>query len=235
MQSPWELGFIHRAKAYQTLNLKKYNNLASNGYGFGLNSGGSAYSDGDANILDQIKMTSNTTTLGKINVNSDNLSVLRALFDNIKLGSDLKSNPDPGVIGYYGTTTITPANANTIADSIRTANGSQGTGTPFYTRASVVNPIPYLSTTTLGSYSRTTDAKQEELIGKFINLAKAETPDQYIVIAVGEAIRDVANTGTYEPNVDEILASQKILAIIKHKFDPTTNQFYVVRMMYLSE
>lgn len=249
MKSPWELGFIHRAKAFQTLNLKKYNANPVFGYGFGPSAGGDTYSYGDANILDQIKMTANTSTKGKINVNSDNQSVLRTLFDNIKLGSNLKTNPDPGVIGSTGTATITPAVASTIADSIRTANGTQGSGmTPFFTRASIVNAIPYLSTTDLGlGYLRTTDTQQEELIGKFINLTKAESPNNYTIIAVGEAIRDLGGVtiytpdgqtittikGQFNPNADEILASQKIMALIQ--LDPVTKKFTTLRMIYLSD
>lgn len=255
MKSPWELGFIHRAKAFQTLNLKKYNSLSSNEYGFGPNSGGGPYSDGDANILDQIKMTSNTTTLGKINLNSDNKSVLRALFDNICVGCNIKENGD---VDTGGATRITVTQADSpIAYDVTVANGSAGTSAtsaPFLTRAQIVNSIPYLSVDDASKLIlfRNTKAKQDELIGKFINLTKAESPDQYIVIAVGEAIRDVGGTqfdregnsipltttGFYEHNADDVLASQKILAIIKRKIDPVTskfNKFYILRMMYLTD
>jgi hypothetical protein len=248
----------------ESFHLKKYNADPAFRYGFGPKAGGDTYSAGDANILDQIKMTANTTTKGKISVNSDNKSVLRTLFDNIKLGSNLKTNPDPGVI--TGTATITPAVANTIVgppttytpNTILSTNGILG-GTPFYTRASIVNAIPYLSTADLGlGYSRTTDAQQEELIGKFINLTKAESPHNYTIIAVGEAIRDIGgvtirkdlnndgdmsdagesiNTtkGTFDPNADEILASQKILALVQIQEISGSKKFVILRMMYLSD
>ena len=233
MKSPWELGFIHRAKAFQTLNLKKYNDTERVSVG----AGGNNYSDGDANILDQIKMTSGTTTLGKININSDNKSVLRTLFDNIKVGSN---KVDPG----SGGTALSVSSADNIANTIISVNGSQGSGTAFPTRASILsNP-----TITNLLITGTTDATKEEIIGKFINLTKAESPEEYTVIAVGEAIRDIGGTrfdmygtalstptdmGTYDLNSDEILASQKILAIIKRNF--TTKKFYIERMMYLSD
>ena len=66
MKSPWELGFIHRGAAFQTINLKKYN-MTEDAYP---DAGGNAYADGDANILDQIKMTANTETYGKVNINT---------------------------------------------------------------------------------------------------------------------------------------------------------------------
>ena len=66
MQSPWELGFIHRGAAWQTINLKAYNMTEDTNP----DAGGNGYSDGDANILDQIKMTANTETYGKVNINS---------------------------------------------------------------------------------------------------------------------------------------------------------------------
>lgn len=240
MKSPWELGFIHRAKAFQTLNLKKYNDNTTNGYGFRWDSGGGAYSDGDVNILDQVKMSSNIETLGKINVNSDNLSVLRILFDHIAVGS---IPDDPGA---STATVLSIDNANAIAHDVKSANGSsQGTGTPFLTRAQIVNRVSSLSDGSVVTQS--TDRKQEETIGKFINLTKADPPDQYTIIAIGEAIRDVGGTrfdkygnaivtptdiGNYEQNSDEILASQKILAIIKRDF--INNRLYIQRMIYLS-
>ncbi len=235
MKSPWELGLIHRAKAFQTLNLKKYNTTE----GVNVGAGGNNYDDGDANILDQVKMTSRTTTLGKINLNSDNQSVLRTLFDNIKIGSS-KDNPGSG-----GTATSVTT-ANTIANNIIAVNGSQGTGTAFTTRANTLNNTTVANLLTTG----TTDATKEEFIGKFINLTKAESPEEYTVIAVGEAIRDIGgtrfdrygkslstptDTSVYDPNADEILASQKILAIIKRDFTTSPSKFYVKRFIYLSD
>ena len=262
MQSPWELGFIHRAKAFQTLNLKKYNNTSTGGVIDG--AGGGNYANGDANILDQIKMTSATYTRGKININSDNQSVLRALFDNIKLGSNLKTNPDPGFFNSgQVNTSITSTQADSpIAYQLTVNNGSKaGTSTkPFLTRAQIADTsrIPCLSiddsklykasdTTHYPYISRTTDAQQEELIGKFINLTKEETPNLYTVIAVGQVIKDVGGVtitdkdgnqtpttyGKFDIGADQILSSQKILAIIKR--NPTTNKFYISRMIYLSE
>lgn len=247
MKSPWELGFIHRAKAFQTLNLKEYN--ADQGFARKSNGtypGGDDYSEnsdaglddgGDAIILDQIKMTSNPTTQGMINVNSDNSSVLRTLFDKIQIGSP---KVDPGL---PGTGEISVAEAESLSSIIFSKNGTSG-GAPFYTRAQIVNDVPGLSNGTYGTQDN--DAKQEELIGKFINLTKAEASNEYTVIAVGQAIKDVngvpksdgttSSYGVYETGIDQILSSQKILAIIKKRIDSDgTVSFYIQDMMYLDQ
>lgn len=243
MQSPWELGFIHRAAAFQTLNLKKYNTV-TDGDGFGPGACAGDYSKGDANILDQIKMTSSSTTQGKINVNSDNKAVLGALFDQIKVGS---SKDDPGV----GGTVINSTKAAALADAVWTANGSDQNnedGTPFYTRAEIANHVAALSDGSV--IAQENDAKQEEIIGKFINLTKTETPNIYTIIAVGQAIKDVkgsmfdkngnqlqspSSLGNYEQNVDEILSSQKIFAHIKRKINSGvgSDTFYIQDLKYL--
>ena len=77
MRSPWELGFIHRGIPFQTINLK-----GAGGYGDAANlpndahkpanfvdwaaSTGTRYVNGDAGILDQIKMTEYNRSYGKI-------------------------------------------------------------------------------------------------------------------------------------------------------------------------
>lgn len=79
MRSLWELGAIHRGKAWQTINLKwaggsaadstfsyqdnKYNNADK------LSQEGISYEQGDGGILDQVKLTSATHSSGKVNVN----------------------------------------------------------------------------------------------------------------------------------------------------------------------
>ncbi|HBM16846.1 MAG TPA: hypothetical protein DD381_10955 [Lentisphaeria bacterium] len=243
MKSPWELGFIHRAKAFQTLNLKKYNE-AADGNGFGPSAGGGTYILGDANILDQVKMTSNSATLGKINLNSDNVSVLRTLFDQIKIGSNIKSSTgnDPA----SGGSAISVSTANTIAQEVLDQNGTTG-GSPFVTRAQIVNEVSELTTQS----GQTTDASKEELIGKFINLTKVETPDLYTIIAVGQTLKDIGpdegtasiyksnqevnvKKGRFDINADEVTSSQKILARVK--YDEThPDSFYIQDIMYLED
>ncbi|MDD5599020.1 MAG: hypothetical protein PHV82_13815, partial [Victivallaceae bacterium] len=89
MESPWELGFIHRGAQWETLNLKKYDTgKAYQTVAIGGNKyipGGGAYSGGDANILDQIKMLSKAKSQRKVDLRTRKNGVLEALFSKIKL------------------------------------------------------------------------------------------------------------------------------------------------------
>ena len=214
MISPWELGFIHRGVAWQTLNLKEYDpnkankfvaaNVPSAAYPYARIPGGGAYSDpvnggGDANILNQIKLgtassAGNLTSNYKININSAYVDsstgkniTLQALLTNIQIGSAASS---PGT----GGTSIT--GINNVVNSIMTKT----TGMDYITRAEVANAMYCAGP---GSYKRAlsegvcgitqnTDARQEELIGKFINLTDVGGKNNYFyVIVVAQAIKDV--------------------------------------------
>ena len=214
MLSPWELGFIHRGVAWQTLNLKEYDpnkankfvaaNVPSAAYPYARIPGGGAYSDtvnggGDANILNQVKIGTasvlgNLTSNCKININSAYVDsstgkniTLQALLTNIKIGSTISS---PGT----GGTSIT--GIDNLVSSIMTKTN----GMDYITRAEVANTMYCAGP---GSYKRAlsesvcgviqdTDAKQEELIGKFINLTDVGGKNNYFyVIVVAQAIKDV--------------------------------------------
>ncbi len=236
MLSPWELGFIHRGKAWQTMNLKKYN--SSEGY----NGGGNSYEDGDANILDQIKMTKNTQTYGKLNINSGINEVLKTLFAQIRVGSNIASTEGPGALKTYDgsqTSYITDNEAKTFADSLIAINGN-GTDSSkqFYTRAEILknNNISNWFT----SFGNT-DALKEEVIGKYINLSTAlrQLPDEFNVIVVAQTIKDLGGTinnkecqtGRYDVGGDLILATQKILATVRR--NPVNDKFYITDLEYV--
>ena len=76
METPLELGAIHRAGKWETINLKKAAEKSSV-YQYDPTTaaadltaeGGFTYADGDAAILDQIKMTERVFSPGKINMN----------------------------------------------------------------------------------------------------------------------------------------------------------------------
>ena len=172
MQSPWELGFIHRGAAFQTINLKVYNSNETIGSG-----GGEDYSYGDANILDQIKMTSGVKTYGKININSKIQEVLTLLFEKINVGSNITSTDGPGVLANELDNTYASALAAEVLN-----NNSTNSGSMFLTRAQIVRGTNGLVNAlsndgtiqgTSINLSRDTDAEQEEIIGKFINLTDA--------------------------------------------------------------
>ncbi len=104
MASPWEIGAIHRGVKWETINLKEYNAVA----GANPLTGGGLYKEsalgskdgGDANILDQIKMTPKVENKQKVNLNLRNddtsgsigYGVLSALFKKIHVGSTSYAN-----------------------------------------------------------------------------------------------------------------------------------------------
>ncbi len=230
MMSPWELGFIHRGAKWQTLNLKKYNGSS------GMSGGGGSYADGDANILDQVKMTSNTETYGKVNLNSKLDQVFLALFQKIRVGSDVGNAEGPGVL-YDSNGDPAAEVDDDVADELATAllnkNGTLG-GSIYYTRSQMLRStdgLDILINNTLG-LDQNSDARQEEIIGKFINLTKAfNTTNIFNVIVVAQAIKDHGTVGAYESGVDNILATQKIIASIQR--DPSTNKLRVIKYQFV--
>jgi len=197
MMSPWELGFIHRGVKWETINLKKYNNDdddlgtpgGTNEFGVSPNMGGRAYDKGDANILDQIKMTHDTNQgYGKVNVRACSVPSLSALLGYINVGSTMVNPSDapgaPGVSLNYN---------NQVMKIANDINGSNKR--PFITRAQIVNATDSSNTLVLsgGLYGLTQnkDALQEEIIGKFINLTKATIADEFTIIAIAQTIKDV--------------------------------------------
>ena len=245
MQSPWELGFIHRGAAWQTINLKAYNMTE----GASPDAGGNGYADGDANVLDQIKMTANTETYGKVNINSTSststphLNIYTALLQDIYLtgtNSTDKSNYDNP--GTQGGTRVNGDIPNNIAVDFVT----NSTTTPYKTRAQILRPTNGVTTLHNGTeIAQTNDAAQEEIIGKFINLTTAGTSNNLTLITVAQTIKDVGDVtvtknGTpiptefnrYDENADAILAEQKILVILVR--DPITFKWQIKKLRYIN-
>jgi hypothetical protein len=191
MQSPWELGFIHRAAKWETINLHEYNSDdddnntegETNEYGARSTFGGMAYSKGDANILDQIKLTDLSQVWGKVNIRAAaNVDIVRALLANIRYGQSPSNwaGAGAGTLDY-----------NT--DVVNFANAIYGSSErPFLTRAKAAD-VDKLSD---GSeFTQNTDALKEEIIGKFINLTKTALAEEFTVIVLAQAIKDVGATG----------------------------------------
>ncbi len=199
MRSPWELGFIHRGAKWQTLNLKAYNTTLA----IGPVSGGSTpYASGDANILDQIKMTDEPKSPVKVNIATSRTDVLQALFHNIKINTGLVIPPAPPVVyksypypsGQSGEAdipgavpTVTDANTIGLSGTAIAINPSGATGaeklaidvagTTKNTSATAWKTraaVANVSQLTNGTcgVTQASDATKEELIGKFINLTK---------------------------------------------------------------
>ena len=255
MKSPWELGAIHRGKKWQTINLKRYNETE------GMSGGGDDYQDGDANILDQIKMGDSTETLGKIDINTRQNEVLNALFYGIYLESGYDN---PG-LQSASQPMIDFTEALTLSTSIRGVSLSNN----IKTRAQILGHLNgvtkfwelwdnELFLSPLSPPDPITDAMQEEIIGKFINLTKAGSINSIAIIAVAQTIDDVggdvtvskdinqdgdiddaneiiehAQYGTYDQFADEITSTQKVFVVIYR--NPTTNEFRVGRFEYLDK
>ena len=217
MESPWELGLIHRGAKWETINLKTYDKTkavqlvkipAASGKNY--IPGGGAYTSGDANILDQIKMTAEAQSPQKINLKTSNVSTLNALLNNVCLKggvgdmsiSDMSSaakyldayNSFPTISGI--TKKISGDGAAIPGDGIL---GKYSTASPsdILTRASVVDKLLLPVTGYETDYPATNDAAQEELIGKIVNLTKVSSGvESFTVIVLAQTIKDIGGAGT---------------------------------------
>ncbi len=249
MESPWELGAIHRAQAWRTLNLKKaerpgggdmrpedfYNNA-------NWDEPGTTYENGDGALLEQIKMTPGTRCFGKLDVNmllKDNPSssvnpeyasaadkpkdddMIKALFANLSLERGLGKIDDPPSSGDVAWVLPDDISSAIIA-RINDARSSSGT---------FQNRIQFLNTGLAKGFGLWSDAvfndlpdaDQEEVAGKTINLLgvqSSELPSTVQVLIIAQSIRDIGGDGT---NV----AITKILpnGISKTKEDCRQGQF----------
>ncbi len=219
MESPWELGFIHRGAKWETLNLKKYDaSKAIKTFTIGSYSyiaGGGLYADGDANILDQVKMTADAASPQKITLKAPQNKIFDALFSKVKCGCTIARSSTPAdhmtvssMAGLAATPTGTELSTTEITNlgsgiinKYRIAADSN-----MWTRASVVDKLLLSATTTP---SADTDAKQEELIGKIINLTKIEAQKpsgvttKFSVIVLAQTINDIGGTGGNTINIQK--------------------------------
>ena len=199
MQSPWELGFIHRGAAWQTINLKSFDSAHAVGFKDGTAIG--EYVKGDANILDQIKMTDAIVSPYKVDLKIANTAILTALLDRIKVnttGFDLGGSNSGSLV----------ADLNNVVTAIRADQN-------ITTRASVVNITLNDKNAFAGGVmaEQTNDAAQEEIIGKFINLTGtispiseegSADPEYYTLLVVAQSIKDVGGA-----NGDSITIKQR--------------------------
>ena len=203
MESPWELGFIHRGVKWQTINLKTYDitkayqTIPIGAYRY--IRGGGLYADGDANILDQIKMIASAEGPQKINLKTQRTANLNALFSKIRLGSTI----DTSTMSIDSMAGISPtllddlksSDIDTYSTNIKDKYDIIINPEERRTRASVVDE--------LGLLSGTSDAEREELIGKIVNLTKiSETADKFTLIVIAQTIKDIGGTniGKYSAN-----------------------------------
>ena len=221
MRSPWELGFIHRGIPFQTINLLKAGGIENNGDGTTQtvlaedahkpdnftdlnNSLGTSYKNGDAGILDQVKMTDLTRAYGKVD-----FSALQNQPVNWITGGDsfdtLKTELFQSLFANLKT-----QQAYVFVDKVKELDKAPvfdaGTESPL-TFEVIVNDFAQSPVTALrsrilagnsnliGKYElRTTNAAQEEIIGKTINLIEgrgASLPTVFKVVIAAQSIRDL--------------------------------------------
>ncbi len=218
MESPWELGFIHRGARWQTINLKTYDSNKAiqtnkmNGSIETYIAGGGLYADGDANILDQIKMTADAKSPQKMNLCSQDNYFLDALFSKIRLGCDIDGTT-MSVASMAGSDTtptgseigLTAAAYTTMRTAIQTQFATPDTtGFTNLTRASIVGTVTKLISAndtepnpTIALSAATTDAAQEELIGKIVNLTSVgEQIGGFTIIILAQTIKDIGGNGS---------------------------------------
>ena len=198
MESLWELGTISRAEKWKTLNLTKTDTTNSK---LGqANGGGGEYKDGDGAILDQVKLTSKIASYGKVNLNTDSHRVLHALFTNVKVGQNATYKDYSAGENY----SLTSHDAIT-ADCLPCKIASISTHTPLKTRAellaagqthkdsNVQTLLGEISAKLLqpSSSAPATDAEREQLIGKVINLTKADATNEINVVILAQTIKDI--------------------------------------------
>ncbi|MFZ2655983.1 MAG: hypothetical protein WAX69_13715 [Victivallales bacterium] len=217
MQSPWELGCIHRGAKWETINLKEYNKK----WGVNKTGGGNKYysdaSDatttldgGDANILDQIKMTPNTASDKKLNLKLHKDSVLYSLFNKVKLGQDYAT--------FAGGLELTTAKIWSFAsvDSTTLIYQLKEKNINFYSRGCLAE-VTRLFDGTCGTQSN--DREKEEIIGKVINLTSVSASDYFTIIVLAQTIKDIGGitinkdldmNGTIGANASEVVLNADI-------------------------
>ena len=225
MQSLWELGVIHRGAAWQTLNLKAAGapkdpsspaaatsispadmkqNLAWS------NAEGTSYASGDGGILEQVKLTENAYCYGKIDINmlcSDTSinkgyqskyddEMGQVLFNNIRYGQEISKFETDTTTG----SALSFSSGSPLSQVVTAMTSSDKR--PFASRTQ------FLDWTTGGNslanafgaatLTSASDAQLEEIVGKTINLLKAEPSASNVIqfIVVAQTIRDLSGTIT---------------------------------------
>lgn len=209
MKSIWELGAIHRGSQWETINLHDYN-------GTGATNWETTYRNGDANILEQVCLTSETAVGGRINPNTSLYTSWNTLLGHMRTGGTY-GNP------AGGSTPIAPADIAQIAVD-------NAAGRVLADRGALA-VIPELVT---GSH----DAAQEEVVAKVANYCSVRQ-NYFTVIAVAQALRDVGPASTV-PDCFEYtsgsyavpLGEEKAMAVLYR--DAFTGETRVEHLEYLN-
>ena len=223
MQSLWEIGAIHRAAPWQTINLTKPTNAGSITDDLKTDltaKGGGAYGEGDFRILDQIaiqdmkddgsgvKKPVTVDKFGKINLNAAPSNVKNFTLDALFRDMMFHKN---GAYDYNLVTAATDQHAiNAPSDDMIAALGApvQKDRIPLYRRTDIYlapaeSQFWKLFDGSLGIEQKT-DANKEQLIGRIIQLTKASTNyDVARLVVIAQSIKDVGDaSGNVEIYVD---------------------------------
>jgi hypothetical protein len=253
MTSLWEIGRIHRGAAWETINLKVYNEDLNVKFG----AGGREYDKGDSNILDQVKMTSTSSSPTKINllINNDTLMyrVLYGLINRVKIGQ----TPDSSAAGFTGGTAIDLSGffcEDVFKQAIEKSKDFKSRG--------AISLVSNLTDGTCG-VAQANDAQQEEIIGKITNLTTtlAGEAEYYSIVVLAQAIKDVgpdeggigakvdivknieglgeitveAQRNRYDRYVDEILAEQKIVVTLRRDTSSSPIKCKIIKFEFIED
>ena len=220
IESPWEIGFIHRGAPYQTLNIKRFNKNSSVI---------DKYENGDANIFDYVKVVQkesdgaipaenkaysgglvNLQKISRQNETGDkagNLPAARALFSNIIRGWKMNADGTFSTVGSKTWNSMTeekqPVNdiVNALADVVDKPDFVLNS------RAAILDPsyTELQKALVVGD----NDAAKEEVIGRFIMLTSADTTkvnlftDFLVVTAIAQRIQVVSGSDQLDKTVND--------------------------------
>ncbi len=251
MQSPWELGFIHRGQAWQTLNLKSAVDPQSTDYE--AKKGG--YWD-DAALLDRVFFRVETP-VKKYNINypANHLSAFGPLTQGLSYHA-VNANPATGsALTPLGAETLSADAAqelrNWIANKCYEAGGTDpaASSAKVYDRyihrgllANVIRDWALNGTHSPYKGQDLRDAQLEELAAKIIPLTRCGDAFEYFtVFAVAQSIKDVGGTfhkfnaagqstgtqgctlGSWDPGYDQITSQTYLVARLRREIDVCKN------------
>ncbi len=171
----WELGTIHRGEPFRTIRLTKYTAFAADA--------DISYGDGDAAILDQVKIGPVCYSKGKFNPNSRIYRNYEILFRGIKTDDDIEHK-----------SIIYPSASYTPLTRAHLTGAGVTWPAPGFSRAEFVSAL--VSTSPFASFGD--DMESEAIIGRTANLLSTRN-DAYTIIIVAQAMtefEDQAAMGT---------------------------------------
>ena len=234
VKSLWELGAIHRGAAWQTLRLSVYNSSALPTTGLG------DYSLGDANLLNQVKLAANTEVRGRVNLNTYSPKVLKGLLAGVTVGGTYAVPAGGGGAVITETQALALAGepgVSVAAGQVLYENASTGGvgERPFRGRGQLALAVKLCDGTVM---TQTTDAAQEEIVGKIVGLTTVRQ-NFFTILVKAQVVKDLPTgvkggiNGEFDPGIDRIMAQQRVKAILYR--DAFTNRFRVERLEYLED